>query len=155
MIITEQAFLTKEECGYLINLHCKYFDTVGFYHRDTKVIDFDSIIQESIAYDVRSKISNYIKTIDRNVDVGLCELVEWPIDSYQVEHCDFDYNPLTSIIYLNDDFAGGRTIIEDTVVTPKVGQIVTFAGNKLKHQVTTVFRNHRFTIPVWYKKINL
>jgi len=152
MIITEELFLTRKECDELIEIHCRYFDKVGFYHRDTKVINFEYIIQESIANGVRSKIDNYINTLDKNVYIGLCELVEWPIDSYQVEHCDFDDNPLTSIIYLNDDFDGGRTVIENHIVIPKVGKIVTFAGNRLKHKVTTVFRNHRFTIPIWYKK---
>ena len=155
MIIIEESFLGKKECEYLIELHSRYFDKFGYQHRDTKVINFHPLMELSpIILDVLSKIDFYVKTIDETAYIALCELVEWPVDSYQGEHYDFNYNFLTSIIYLNDNFDGGKTVIENNIVEPKIGKMVTFTGNKLKHKVTPVHKNNRFTIPIWYKKTN-
>ena len=63
---------------------------------------------------------------------------------------DFDYHSHTSILYLNDDYKGGETVVGDKVIKPKKGKIILFEGNKIKHQVLQIRSGIRYTNPTWY-----
>jgi hypothetical protein len=66
----------------------------------------------------------------------------------------------TSVTYLNDDYAGGETLIrplddepgEDVIVRPQVGRTVFYDGLHRAHAVQPISKaeNGRWTLPVWY-----
>ena len=78
------------------------------------------------------------------------ELVKWPTNYSQGLHKDFKEHVYTSIIYLNDDFEGGQTVVAGKKIDPYPGRMVTFKGNSLEHKVLEVTKGVRYTIPVWY-----
>ncbi len=46
----------------------------------------------------------------------------------QGEHLDFDHHTHTSILYLNDDYKGGETVINNMTMKPKKGAIIIFSN---------------------------
>jgi len=155
-------FLTKKECDYFINFHKKNFnilpDGVKKMYESaehvTEVISFPHLMDRDVFRNIFCKISQHIKNINKSLYINYCEIVKWRTLSYQGEHNDFDYHPFTSIIYLNDNYNGGETIVDDIKVKPKKGKIITFEGKKLKHKVNKITKGIRYTIPVWYKNID-
>ena len=81
----------------------------------------------------------------------------WPEKSKQNFHIDktrtqTDY---TSILYLNQDFQGGKTLVfEDTnqIMTcpPKTGRLLCFDSKNLYHGVTPIESQNRYTLNIWY-----
>ena len=96
-----------------------------------------------------SKMLNYSKT-------EYTHLVKWPVNCDQKLHKDFAYKhtTLASILYLNDDYKGGETYLEDgSFFKPKQGRIIFFDGQYYSHGVKPVLNNERYTIATWYKQI--
>jgi hypothetical protein len=62
-------------------------------------------------------------------------------------------NNFTGIIYLNDNYEGGETVIEDRIITPAIGKFIFFQGSKLTHRVNEIVFGSRYTIPCWFKII--
>ena len=160
MYIEQENFLTREECDGAIELHKTFFYGNDFtqVHRDTKIFDcYLALFQnyEVFRYNILLRkilalVSANIQKIDREAFVNYFQIVEWPQNSFQGKHKDFYEHPYTSIIYLNDDYEGGNTFIENEVVKPKTGKIITFNGSILEHGVLPVTQGVRYTIPIWY-----
>jgi hypothetical protein len=151
------SIISKQHCDFLINL-LEYNLTLTRNHRDTTVIDIYPIIpfkQESQCIDlvkyVNSLITYEVKKICKNSYINYSQIVKWPEGSYQPEHLDFDCHTYTSILYLNDNFIGGETFVEDRIFKPKAGSIIIFKGNKKTHGVTKVEKSTRYTLPTWFK----
>jgi hypothetical protein len=54
---------------------------------------------------------------------------------------------------LNDTYEGGNTYIEAaeyTSVQPKQGRMVGFNGHNLRHGVSHIQNDYRYTMSVWY-----
>ena len=57
------------------------------------------------------------------------------------------------ILYLNDDYEGGHTVIEnETTIVPKKGRILVFSNGKLLHKVTTIKQGTRYVLAGWFTK---
>ena len=88
-------------------------------------------------------------------------LMIWNVGHKMRPHSDygaqneFPNREYASIIYLNDDYEGGNLVIPELkfVNRPKKGQLVTFAGGKLFHGVTTITKGTRYTSICWFKVI--
>ena len=149
--------MTKEECQYFIDFHNKHYDSLPKYltedYYDTKVIQYSSLLREDFFNYVYCKIACFIQNINKNYYPDYVQIVKWPEKSNQLEHKDAEYKCFTSIIYLNDDYEGGETFVEDKIIKKETGKIVGFAGSKLFHGVNKINNGTRFTIPVWYKDI--
>lgn len=102
---------------------------------------------------IYAKITLHICEKNSKSFMNYFEIVEWPVDSYQETHLDLPYHTFTSIIYLNEDFDGGKTRVGNIEVNPEIGKIVTFSGNQIEHSVSAVKKIPRYTMPVWYKRI--
>jgi hypothetical protein len=165
-IITIDNFIEDSFCNYLIEYHKKNFDhlysknnpNVAFKHRDTKVIccEEQAYVLDNIYFKVLyAKLNYLIKSHFQNSIVNYSQIVEWPERSKQDEHIDFDYHTYTSILYLNDDYKGGQTIVGNKKITPKKGKIILFDGNNIKHRVLEVSSGIRYTNATWYITPNL
>ena len=60
-------------------------------------------------------------------------------------------NDWTSVCYLNDDFEGGETLIEDKSIKPKKGTLVVFPSKKMSHGVSLV-KGNRYTYIAWWEE---
>ena len=137
MIKEYKNFLTPFECDHFIRLHFALFvpeiTRNAFFHEGTEVVALSH-------------------KLDKRNFINYFELVKWNTNQSQGTHQDFDYHPLTSILYLNDDFEGGETFVEDKIIKPKKGLMISFEGDKLKHGVKKITKGTRYTIPCWYKR---
>jgi hypothetical protein len=157
MFIEQEDFLTDYECDRLIDIFHKestrveeygctnilYFDSMLLYQADDTIKDF--------LKSIRSKVEYHIKQFNFNAFSNYLQIVEWPVYSFQNLHYDFNYHCYTSIIYLNHTYDGGNTQVNDRLILPKKGKIITFNGNETIHGVMPVTRGTRYTVPVWYK----
>ena len=144
-------FLNKDYCEWLIKL---FLDNKEFHdeHGPTNFIYLRNYMEFDPIKKLTGKIAkDCIDNVDEDCFINYHQIVEWKKKSKQEEHFDFDYHPYTSIIYLNDDFDGGETIVGDTCIIPKVGKIVTFEGSKILHKVNPIKNGTRYTLPIWYK----
>ena len=124
---------------------------------------------EWIRYEVAKVIVNLTgeirKTSDQIVYPEMIALNEWPIggvqhphlDTYsnqQVQHNTVEDKPArewTCILYLNDNYNGGRTYIPDgKVYEPETGSGLLFQGIYIPHGVQKVRRHPRHTISFWF-----
>jgi prolyl 4-hydroxylase len=105
------------------------------YFGNTNVLTW---LTETIIDQLSSQL-NEIYTID---DSEAIQITKYPTNGYFVSHCDFiNQDPnghkvdrdriATAILYINDNFEGGRTVFPllDIKVTPKKGQILYYSYN--------------------------
>ena len=148
-----ENYLPESQIDDLINYHKNNFDSkIHEIHRKTEVIECTPNIR--MFMDIAVNLNNLIKSINKNYMINYIKLVKWPCGEFQGKHLDFDYHPYTTIIYLNDDFEGGETIVGDETVTPKKNKLVGFNGNKIVHEVTKIKKGTRYTLACWYKNEN-
>lgn len=146
-------FLSDELCDYFIN----YFEKNESLRRTHKVnngnlVDID-ITQYKEFSELFNKINNHVK--DQQCKIDWIKVTKWEPNLLQGLHQD-DTNPETvyaSIMYLNDNYKGGKTYFkEGTVVQPKKGRALFFNGMRYWHGVMPVKEEPRYTIAAWYKK---
>jgi hypothetical protein len=77
------------------------------------------------------------------------EIVFWTIGEFHDWHDDSKYYNTTTITYLNDDYEGGRTIVDKVEIKPKIGKYVKF-DSKINHMVTKLIKGERFVLICWY-----
>jgi hypothetical protein len=64
-----------------------------------------------------------------------------------------DRSVYNSMLYLNDDFAGGEFITEQGIkIEPRAGTLSFFNGNHIKHGIAPFYGNRRYTIIFWWDK---
>ena len=159
----EENFFSSNICDELIKIFHEHYYYKSRKWGKSKVLDLDMDISNEKNFifikRIISDINLYIKKIDKNAFIDYCQIVEWPTNSSKNFHYDRAHQPYTSIIYLNDDFNGGETVIkmnEDYFgIIPKKGSITTFNGNKFEHCVKEVENGVRYTLPIWYNVLEL
>lgn len=100
----------------------------------------------------------YIRKISNrfNFNLNFCHIVEWSSGLSCDIHKDVTYpgdpvkdNFWTTVCYLNDDYRGGETIVEDQVFKPQKGQLLVFNGKVLSHGVSKIYGT-RYTMIAWW-----
>jgi hypothetical protein len=99
------------------------------------------------------EISSYYK---ETIYPHYTDLVLWHKGKSMEAHVDDALEILkpryvSSIIYLNDNFTGGKTFVGKKEFTPKQGSSLIFRSN-LKHGVTEIKDGVRGTIASWFTK---
>ena len=134
-------FLTIQECDSLINYFKKnikhtdkYRDTIILKHKNEKILE---------------RLNNMITFFNfKNVDN--MEIVSWPEGSRMKPHYD-EGDFLSFLVYLNDDYLGGETIINNIKFKPNQGAIVIFSNGLYLHEVNKIEKGNRYTLIAWYK----
>ena len=139
IIHREDNFLQKEYCNNLITT----FETSNSSpYRDTFIVKYkDSKILNKVC----KTFYNYNLEYPDNM-----EIVKWPTDSKMSLHYDVG-DRFAFIIYLNDNFKGGETVIDDVTISPKIGRFVLFSNDIYKHEVKQITDGTRYTLIAWYK----
>ena len=154
-MIEIKNFISNVQSDNLITFHKSHFDLNKencLTHRNTQVIDPPVTDQTKEIYNM---LTGFIKTINSNLQINYFQIVKWPTGESQPEHKDFDYHPYTSILYLNDDYTGGETIVDGTTIIPEKNKLIGFEGDKMTHSVNEITEGTRYTIPCWYKHANV
>jgi len=165
-----QNLLTPNECSEIIDWHKNHthLRNVGD-GSDYFGIRFMHIHNQRIRdlmFRVIYHLVGEIKVLNgQTVWPEMISINEWPIGGVQKPHLDTyssqetmygtesDYpaRQWTCILYLNDNFRGGRTYIpEHETYEPEVGAGLLFQGIYIPHGVEKVRRNSRHTISLWF-----
>lgn len=157
-IYLKNNFLSDAECDFLVSYFEDRESSTYYYEcNKTNTLLLRSSTVDNIDDQLKpffNKIQNLItKLEDSNLYVNVSEIVKWPSDSSKMNpHLDREDDLFGIIIYLNDDFIGGKTYFENGImITPKKGSILFFTGNKIRHGVTSSFGNDRFTLACWIR----
>jgi hypothetical protein len=138
-------FLDNEKCESLITFHKENFEkllnNLSNYHDKTEVIQFSLLHNIDLSKQIAADITCHVRQINTKAFINYFQIVKWPNGSYQDEHLDFPEHVLTSIIYLNDDYEGGETVVGDKIIKPEKGKIITFQGNEIKHKVNQITKS--------------
>ena len=146
-------FLSEDECDFLIEYYKKYPNketynaTLLLWMKDTSLFDLR-----------KSWIRNrYLSRIKKEFPIKLNydQIVFWPPNSFKDMHKDgrtHKNNDWTSVCYLNDDYEGGYTLIEDDEFKPKKGRLVVFPSKKMNHGVSLVKSRSRYTYIAWWQQ---
>ncbi len=140
LILLYDNFLSKEECDKYINAFKKEKDKIKQY-RDTFTLKIQDVV-----------LLNKLKfefNIDKLMTPDNLEIVMWPKDSFMNLHCD-NKDTLAFIIYLNEDYVGGETIVDKKKIEPKTGRVVIFSNGRLEHSVNKIEEGTRYTLIGWY-----
>ena len=73
-------------------------------------------------------------------------------------HYNFHVDPgeiiprtVSSVFFVNDDYEGGETVINNIKIKPKKGSIVIFSNGLYLHNVNKIKNKERYTLIAWYK----
>tara|TARA_R100000742_G_C4239200_1_gene59212 strand:- start:73 stop:561 length:489 start_codon:yes stop_codon:yes gene_type:complete len=149
-----ENFISEKDADTFRNVMDNYFnleDKRCFHHRTTQVIDCMYIHDIPEVDELGLKLKKLAKERNEKYTINYFQIVKWPEHSNQGEHIDFDYHPYSTILYLNDDFDGGETVVGDEIIYPKKCKLIGFEGNRITHKVNHITKGTRYTIPCWYK----
>jgi len=151
-MITKENFISNEFCDYLIDVFKNNPQFHNQHKHGPEVIYLQDIIELDTIKKLTGLISHHvISEVDKDAYINYHQIAEWKIGLSQGKHKDFKYHDYTSVIYLNDNFDGGQTVVNGEISYPKKGKIITFRGKDLIHEVKTITQGTRYTVPVWYK----
>ena len=123
-------FFSLEECSALINKLKKNVQHHETY-RDTTILKLKEASPRLI--DTFKK--------DFNIILNYGQIVHWPNGSFMHRHYDgkiHKQNSFSAICYLNDNFKGGRTLLQDKKIVPEIGKVIVFNSQKMVHGVEEV-----------------
>ena len=146
-IVEIDKFLPKKTCDYCI----KFFKAnkkhwQSFNKRE--IIQVQDLLNSNLA--INRLYLKYMKLYPNHKLTSL-EILRWPRGEYHDWHDDTIHYDKTTITYLNEDYEGGKTTVEDYTVEPKIGKIILFDADK-KHKVSMVTKGPRYVILAWYNK---
>lgn len=171
---TQSEFLSKEEVNtfldFMQNKDAWERSDVEFWNN--RLINFHNVGAkfgpelESLLTDVVARIKDFIVreyALDKDITTGAVSICRWFPGMEQAPHADdmsntdvkgYEDNAFGAIIYLNDNFVGGKTYYPDhgIEIAPEVGKLAVHPGdvNHL-HGVTKVEENIRYTISSFWK----
>ena len=162
--------LPAETCRELIQFHKSHRHLTGVGDgSDCTGIRFMHIkspwLRQYVAEVIVDLVGEIRKTSDQIVYPEMIAINEWPIGGVQSPHLDTYSNQemthgtspdkpsreWTCILYLNDNYKGGRTYVPDgEVYEPEQGSGLLFQGIYIPHGVEKVRRHPRHTISFWF-----
>ena len=140
LILLYDNFLSKEECANYVSFFKKEKDKIK-QHRDTFTLNIiDVVLLNKLKFEFN---------IDKLMTPDNLQIVMWPKDSFMDLHYDHG-DTLAFIIYLNEDYLGGETIVDKKKIEPKTGRVIIFSNGRLEHSVNKIEEGTRYTLIGWY-----
>ena len=146
MYEVRQNFLSLYDCEMMISYYEDNKDNSYFWKpNETRPL----IINHKFPW-LDEKVMSWVQEMDNSdLHIRSTEIVKWNTGNKMQLHLDNVCDLWSALIYLNDDFTGGITILEDGIqIRPEIGKCLLFKGSKIKHGVTVV-SGLRYTIPYW------
>lgn len=85
--------------------------------------------------------------------VSFMQLIKYPTNSCMPFHMDASdsKDTATALFNLNDNFQGGRLIVDAHIIQPSEGQMVVFNNSTVRwHGVDTVIQGERYVLALWF-----
>jgi hypothetical protein len=165
---TFSGFIPLDKCQYLIKaaIRSEAWESGGSEFWDNRVINYSRLREfDYVAADIMLEANVRCKAaireayeLDQDVYSDTLQVIRWFEGMSQTPHADdmsntdikgFDHRVFGSIIYLNDDYAGGHTYYPnfDIEVTPEAGKLAVHPGDpEHLHGVTAIESGMRYTI---------
>tara|TARA_B100000287_G_C20228427_1_gene621006 strand:+ start:99 stop:596 length:498 start_codon:yes stop_codon:yes gene_type:complete len=158
-----ENFLSEDECDYFISYYHRHRDIVRNFDDDgtffLRFVDTSPFhIRKNM---IHSRAKNYVRK-NFPVKFSYSQIVQWPTGTFKSGHRDADakgFKPWTvpvdwtSVVYLNDDYEGGQTLVENNIIKPKKGSLCVFNSKKLLHGVYPINSGIRYTYISWWEEI--
>ena len=109
--------------------------------------EIEAIIKDYDGIIIRSKFNIDQKFINKATNLKFIARAGSGLENIDVAKD----NNFTAICYLNDNFKGGRTLLENKMINPETGKLIVFNSQKMEHGVEKVMGD-RFTYISWWKK---
>jgi hypothetical protein len=172
---TIDNFISKEECKYLIDIvkDIEPWKSMDNYFWTNRTLDALNIYEEidkdagKLLYLIRDKVKNSIMELyqEEIIYSDLFQIVRWSPETELSPHVDdmtdsdgydwFRHRHYGSVIYLNDDYEGGKTFYpkHNREVVPKAGTLALHPGDpEHLHGVTKVKNLTRYTIASFWTR---
>ena len=143
MIYVHKNFVDKSYCNQLIEYYQNNIFR-AYPYRDTFPLSISKI------KNLTDSLENFCSLFGDQSKLDLCQIVKWPIGSKQDPHFDHNTDTFASIIYLNDNYGGGRTCFDNIEIFPESGTMILFTGSKILHWVDEVKNTDRYTLAHWF-----
>lgn len=129
-----------------------WFENNNIFFKDIENNEISTLVRNYVCK-LNSIISLKYKTI---VYPTFVDLVLWNQDKSMPAHVDnevegFKHRHISAVTYLNNDFKGGRTFINDIEYTPKKGYTLIFKSDTF-HGVTKITEGQRGILATWFTK---
>ena len=85
--------------------------------------------------------------------VSFMQIIKYPTNSCMPFHMDAadSKDTATALFNLNDNFQGGRLIVDAHIIQPSEGQMVLFNNSTVRwHGVDTVIQGERYVLALWF-----
>lgn len=132
-------YLSDKECQQYIDMYNKNSSLSYFYNNTNPLkIQSDTTVENiCLHFVINNKLDNY-------------EIVKREKGSFMENHFD-EGDTLAFIIYLNDNYKGGETVLEnETSISPKKGRILLFANGHILHKVQEITEGTRYILAGWF-----
>jgi hypothetical protein len=147
-MIEIKNFLTEKTCKDCIDFFNKNYSKTKIFRKRKKL---DLLNLTKINVKIKKLIDKYSK-IYPGYNISNFEILKWPVGEYHDWHTDTIYYDKTTITYLNKDYKGGRTTVDNYTVEPETGKIILFDSG-IRHKVSPLIEGERYVILVWYNLI--
>lgn len=152
-----KSYFSKVECDSIINFCMKNGEQFSYYEKEINSWDCRRIYDDEFKKYILNRIldvQNFDSFVVKNINISLTRYY----DSRRLDlHLDSTSN-YTTVISLTDGYDDGRFVISDKFVDLnsadvkiplKLGEGVTFEGNKLFHGVMPVHTGLRCALNIW------
>ena len=156
-MIKTKKLLSKKECNFLIKFHDLYYGKIPMSRQSDNLKIIEMVPYMMQVKEFKQILCKLILEANKHDKVYLdyADLVGWhDKNTFMSGHKDYAHQDLSSILYLNDNYEGGHTVIGNKVIKPKTGNVIFLRGNKVLHSVTKLVKGRRYTLPSWYCKYN-
>jgi hypothetical protein len=135
-------FLTEDFCNKLIENFKKYKNK----HRkfNNRYLIKLNEYKEDVLF--KEAINKYFK---QDKKIKNIEILSWEIGESHPLHNDAKFYDYTTITYLNENYVGGRTIVNNIEIEPKIGKYIGFDSKEM-HMVTELISGERYVLICWY-----
>ena len=147
-MIEIKNFLTEKTCKDCIDFFNKNYSKTKIFHKRKKL---NLLNLTKINVKMKNLLDKYSK-IYPGYNISNFEILKWPIGEYHDWHTDTIYYDKTTITYLNKDYKGGRTTVDNYTVEPETGKIILFDSG-IRHKVSPLTEGERYVMLVWYNLI--
>ena len=158
-----ENFLSENLCSWLINFHKTCYKNFGI-PTESQGIEYLDLISscyhlqgenavndsDPIKYLLKG-INSFTATFSNETFINFSQIVRYPEHTKYEKHIDHSFSSWTSILYLNEDFDGGQTVVGDKIIFPKIGKFLIFRGRDIEHEVTEITSGNRYVIASWHK----
>lgn len=148
VLLEEKDFLFDHDCEELIRLFEENLDKIEDSKNGAQILRVRYLELSEFIKRVVGKTYGKCLNINPNVLIDTVDIYKWPTGSSMPFHMDKG-DELASIIYLNDDYQGGYTVVEDREIKPEMGKLVIFSSSDMMHGVSEI-TGTRYTLAMWY-----